>query len=355
MVLKNKGAQPLQTVQITYQVDGGATQTFNWTGRLTSLQQTNVSLPAGTTGPGEHLLTAWTSLPNGVTDDAPENDSATGSFRYFTPATLPFFEGFESTTFPPANGWDQWNPDGSFTWELTRDAASTGSRSIVMRNLGYNINGAIDDLISPEINVQGYDSVFLFFDVAAAVQSNLSDVGIPWDTLQVLATTDCGFTLSNLYSKWGPALVTVDTPTSNEFIPQPSQWRRDSVNLTRFIPSGRLRLIFRNISNYENNIYLDNINIVTKKTYPALLERGFTVTPNPTNSLVLITFLQPPAELEAVALYNTAGQLLQWKKAASIDSNNRFTFDLVNEPNGVYFVKLIYKNRSKTVKILKVR
>ncbi|HEU4553503.1 MAG TPA: M43 family zinc metalloprotease [Chitinophaga sp.] len=355
VVLKNKGAQTLTNVRISYQVDGGAPQTFNWTGSLTALKEETVQLPAGTAGTGNHIITAYTSLPNGVTDEAPENDTAAASFRYFAPASLPLSEGFESATFPPANGWDIWNPDGGFTWELTRDAAKSGSQSAVMRNLGYATNGAIDDLYSPVINAQGYDSVFLLFDVAAAVQTSLNAVNNPWDSLQVLVTVDCGQTLDSVYGKWGPNLVTRPTPTAAEFVPAATEWRKDSVNLTPYIRFGQFRVVFRNISNYENNIYLDNINIVTKTTNTFLKQQGFTVTPNPFTDQVLVTFLEPPADLDAIAIYNTLGQLVARQQGSAINASNRFTFDLVNEPNGVYFVKLIYRNSTKTVKILKVR
>lgn len=355
VVLKNKGAQPLQSARISYRVDGGAVQTFNWTGNLLSLRQTNVTLPAGNTGPGTHIITAYTSLPNGVADEAPENDTALAEFRYFTPATLPLVQGFESSVFPPDGAWDLWNPDKSFTWELSRDAGSNSSQSIVMRNLGYATNGDIDDLYSPVINVQGYDSVFLFFDVAAAVQTNLTSTNNPWDSLQVLITTDCGQTMDSVYGKWGPNLVTHTIPTSEEFVPTAAEWRRDSVNLTRFIQYGSFRVVFRNISNYENNIYLDNINIVAKADNQYLKDQGFTVTPNPTQDKVHVTFYGTPQDLEGVALYNTLGQRIAYRTGDGLDSNNRITFDLVNAPNGVYFVKLIYRNRAKTVKIIKVQ
>ncbi|WP_298741093.1 M43 family zinc metalloprotease [uncultured Chitinophaga sp.] len=355
VALKNKGALPLQSAQILYQVDGGPVQSYNWTGNLVSLRQTNVTLPTGNTGPGTHIITAYTALPNGVTDEAPENDTAMAEFRYFTPATLPLTQRFENDVFPPEGGWDIWNPDRSFTWELTRDAGSNSSQSIVMRNLGYATNGAIDDLYSPVIDVQGYDSVFLFFDVAAAVQTSVTATNNPWDSLQVLITTDCGLTFDSVYGKWGASLVTHTIPTTEEFIPTAAEWRRDSINLTRFIPSGKFRIVFRNISNYENNIYLDNINIVARADNPYLKEQGFTVTPNPTQDKVHVTFYGPQEDLEGVALYNTLGQRIAYRAGNGLDSNNRITFDLVNAPNGVYFVKLIYRNRAKTVKIIKAQ
>jgi hypothetical protein len=79
------------------------------------------------------------------------------------------------------------------------------------------------------------------------------------------------------------------------------------------------------------------------------------VTPNPTHDKIHVTFYGTPQDLEGVALYNTLGQRLAYRAGNTLDSNNRITFDLVNAPNGVYFVKLIYRNRAKTVKIIKVQ
>lgn len=352
--LRNRGSKPLSRVQIAYTVDGGTPQNFNWTGNLASLQQVQVQLPVSTAAPGTHTIKAYSYLPNQVTDGKPQNDTAGGNFRYYADAVPPLMEGFEGSTFPP-EGWEIKNPDESLTWELTGNAAKTGSRSIVMRNLAYSSNGPVDDLYTPVINAQGADSLFLFFDVAAAVQTNPVTTGNVWDSLQVLITADCGQTFDSVYGKWGGNLITRTTPISSEFVPAAGEWRRDSVNLTPFIAQGRFRVVFRSITNFENNIYLDNINLVAKAVNPYLKEQGYTVAPNPTSSQVFVTFLEPPADLDAIAVYNAAGQLIARQAASAIDNSNRFTFDLVNEPNGVYFVKLIYRNRAKTIKIIKVR
>lgn len=354
VVLKNKGALPLKQVTIAYSVNNGTPVTYQWTGTLTSLQQTTVQLPPATVAIGTHTLRAYTMLPNGVPDQVPENDTTVGSFHYDADATLPFLEGFESNTYPPA-GWEIFNPDKSFTWELTRDAAQSGSASVVMRNLGYAVNGQIDDLISPVFDSKQEDSVFLFFDLAAAVYSDPKTLNNVWDTLEIFISTDCTKSLTSVYKKWGPNLITRPTAIQTEFIPTANEWRRDSIDLTTFARLGKFQVIFRNTSNAENNIYLDNIRMIGREVNPHLKEQGVLVTPNPTDGLVYVTFLTVPEDLEAIALYNTAGQLVARQPATAINHSNRFTFNLVNEPNGVYFVKLIYRNRAKTIKILKVR
>jgi hypothetical protein len=354
IVLKNKGLTTLTAVTISHQTVNGDIQTFNWTGSLAVLKSDTLFLPNSAPGTGANVLKVYTSQPNGVTDEDTSNDTMSVNFQYYADATLPFTEGFEGTTFPPT-GWEIMNYDDSYTWEVTTDAAKTGSKSIVMHNMDYNTNGEKDDIFSPQFDPTGKDSVFLYFDVAAASFSGASSSNNLWDSLLVLTTSDCGVTFDSLYQKGGPSFLTHKQAVNGEFIPTAAEWRTDSVNLTPIIKKGQFRVVFRNISNAENNIYIDNINLKTKSTQPYLKEHGYTVGPNPTNGQVYITFLEVPTTLEYVALYNTLGQLVAKQAGSSINSSNRFIFDLVNEPNGIYFVKLIYRNSVKTIKITKVQ
>ncbi|MCW3464702.1 zinc-dependent metalloprotease [Chitinophaga nivalis] len=354
VTLRNKGSQPLTRTDIYYRLNNGPLVTYRWTGQLAPLTSTTVTLPVSNIPIGSYHLKAYTQSPNGTTDGNVANDSASTRFHYDAEAKLPFAEGFEADSFPPP-GWDLYNPDRSFTWERNREVGHNSHASALVRNLGYNVNDQTDDLLTPVINPQGYDSVFLFFDVAAAVYSDPRDIGNAWDTLQILVTTDCRQTGKMVYRKWGPNLITHPDPLTTEFVPTAREWRRDSVDLTAAIHKGKFQVAFRNISNSENNIYIDNINIVGKMINPLLREAEVLVTPNPTDGLVWVTFFDIPADLLQVSLYNSTGQLIASQPPASINSSNRMTFNLVNEPNGVYFVKLIYRNRANTIKLMKVR
>lgn len=355
VILKNQGLTTLTSVKISYHTDNGNEQTFNWTGSLTALRSDTVSLPETAPGEGPNLLEVYTSQPNGITDEDPANDSMTIAFEYYPDGTFPLLEGFEGNTFPPT-GWEIKNYDNSYTWEVTTDAAKSGSRSIVMHNLAYNVNDEEDDLFSPQMDPTGKDSVFLFFDVAAASFSGASNnSNLYWDSLLVLTTSDCGVTFDTVYKKGGPDFLTHKQSVTSEYIPTASEWRKDSVNLTPIIKKGKFRVVFRSISNAENNVYLDNINLVTKNTLPYLKEHGYTVGPVPVVDQLYITFLETPSNLQYIALYNTLGQQIAKQAGSLVNSSNRFIFDLVNEPNGIYFVKLIYRNSVKTIKITKVR
>src|SRR5699024_7473139 len=107
-----------------------------------------------------------------------------------------------------------------------------------------------------------------------------------WDTLKVLISYDCGQTGTVIYEKAGKNLITTTGQYRYAFIPQANQWRKDSIDLTDFLNKGSFRLIFRNVSNFENNIYLDQIQIKAKNINPILKKKKILVVPNPFSNLL---------------------------------------------------------------------
>lgn len=356
VTLKNRGANVLTGVTIRYNVNNGAPVTYAWTGNLTSMQETSVTLPSFTAAEGISSITAYTRQPNGMADDQTANDTATASFSYYTELSIPYAESFDNTVFPPT-AWSLRNPDLSFTWEQANTGSKGTPHSAVMRNLGYAVNGQADDLLSPVLNSGNADSVFLFFDVAAAVASPLNAASTnPWDTLEVLITTDCGQTfIPTGYKKWGSTLATRRTPTAEEFIPLASEWRTDSVDLTSFVKQQPFRVVFRNTSNYENNVYIDQVNIVSRNVNADLKADGILLWPSPFSRQFYLEFTTWPEDLSGISVHNVSGRAI-WQQQPIVRSGNRVTIDLVNEANGVYFVKLFFKQQqAKTYKIVKVQ
>ncbi|MHB1922236.1 MAG: M43 family zinc metalloprotease [Chitinophagaceae bacterium] len=347
-ILKNKGLDTLTSVNIGYQVDSGSILYYSWSGELPSLGKVKIILPSVSVNEGVHQFTLFTSLPNGVADQQPSNDTLRSSFHEDPQGQIPFEEGFESSGFPPA-GWQILNPDHSLTWQKTQSAAFLGNSSVVIRNFIYTQNGQTDDLELPVFDLQGQDSAFLFFDLAAAVQSDPNGSNRYWDTLEVLVSTDCGNTFHTLYQHWGRNLITRSKADSIEFVPLPKEWRRDSVDLTSWIHQGPIEIFFRNITNNENDIYLDQIQMLGKAINPNLERESVLVVPNPTSGQVTIDFLNNPTDLSEVDVYNITGQLLESFSPAAIQ-NNRLAINLANASNGVYFVRVLFTDQAPVIK-----
>jgi PKD repeat protein len=80
VTLINYGLINLTSVDIIYDVDGSNPQTFSWAGNLVQGGTEVITLPTITSASGNHIFNAATSMPNGVIDEALNNDSKSKSF-----------------------------------------------------------------------------------------------------------------------------------------------------------------------------------------------------------------------------------------------------------------------------------
>ncbi len=240
---------------------------------------------------------------------------------------------------------------------MTWQKAGTGKTSLgsaYIRNFAYYGNGERDALYTPVLNFTGVDSILVSFDLSATTRT-LPGAGVAFDTLEVLATKDCGATFTSVYKKWGAQLQTINDvnyPQAVEYTPNaPHLWRTETINLGSLAPNGPLQLVFRNTTNNQNDIYIDNVNFRTVTLPSRLKSDGMVVMPNPFSENFNLWFLQAPSDLRYIAVYNSAGQLM-WNKAYSNGSGtNVINVDLRGKAAGVYVINLGYSDKSKDKKI----
>jgi hypothetical protein len=350
------GGDTVKSLTINYTVNSGALTTLTFPANLVYGQSANFTLNTVNFTTGNNIIKLYTSQPNGLADGVPANDTLTFNVRILTPQIAPLVEGFESVLFPPVE-WDiLQQPVDAITWQRTTRAGKNSSASAYMDNFKYAANNRVDNLITPLITYSGADSVFLKFDLAAATYSFPGSTAVPLDTLEVLATLDCGKTFTSIYKKWGFELQTIGNPNSQnltEFYPNNSQWRTDSINVTGLLgSSNKVRFAFRNTTNFENNIFIDNVNFRTKVLPARLKQDGFLINPSPfTNSFAIQSF--NVTDLKAYAVYNGVGQLVKTKSYTG-RAENFIEINMQNQPAGVYTVKVFYSNRTISRKVIKV-
>lgn len=351
ITLRNRGTEMLSSIDLYAIIDNGPATVTHWNGSLGSLEETSFALNTLTIAEGSHVLKVIVTSPNGNTDLNNANDTSTFTFQYYQAITAPLMEGFENNTFPTA-GWDVVNPDNSTIWERVTGVAKTGNAAVVMRNFDYRVIGQRDYLRMPLANIANVDSAFLTFQVAAAVQTNPSIQGYIWDTLQVLISTDCGITYTSLYKKWGSSLITRSGATIDRFVPTQAEWRKDSVDLSAYINAGPVLLAFMNTTENQNNIYLDDISIISKTNNPNLVSKGFMVTPNPATDAITIQFYPTPLTLKAIILYNSAGQKVA-EQVATENGTSTYTFNVSHFASGTYFIQAICSDKKFIQKVIK--
>jgi PKD repeat protein len=84
VTLTNFGSSNLTSVTINYNVNGTGTQTFSWSGNLSLGTSTQVTLPAYTGPAGGGTFNAFTTNPNGLSDNNPGNDSSSIVYESIT-------------------------------------------------------------------------------------------------------------------------------------------------------------------------------------------------------------------------------------------------------------------------------
>ena len=341
VTIKNYGTNNLTSATINYRIDAGPIQTYNWTGNLASLATQNVALSSMTTTAGTHTFTAYTSNPNSGVDANAGNDQSQRTFTVSsTGQNLPYSEGFESTTFPQG-GMTLFNNDAATTWQRTTTAAYTGSASAYMDNFDYNANGEIDEMILPNLNLSSVSNPVLTFEVAYQLYTNPATSPNYSDTLRVWISTDCGVTWTSLYGKWSTTLTTT-TPTysTTEFDPTASQWRLENISLSPYQSSTNAIIKFRHATQYENNLFVDDINIMNATDVPGgMLRNEVNLFPNPTSGMVNVNVNLMNRDDVTIKVTNSIGQ-----SVSTVSETNTFggtyVMDLTAEPNGVYFIEV---------------
>ncbi|RYY98382.1 MAG: hypothetical protein EOO11_08210, partial [Chitinophagaceae bacterium] len=258
--VRNQGSATITSLTVSVSVNSGTPVTTTVTGlNILTGYSTTVALPSVNLIEGANTLTFTTSAPNGGTDEVAANNTFTTTVTIAAPIGLPLTEGFESATFPPAN-WTLSNPDGDATWVRKAPGRNSGF-SAFFDNWNNDVVGTRDDLRSFPISVTN-KAVSITFDVAHKNYGATTPTS--YDTLQVLVSTDCGQTFTSLYKKWGTNLATAGASNANYTTPAAGDWRRDTVTVpAALLNSGKMIVAFRNSNRYGNNIFLDNISIVT--------------------------------------------------------------------------------------------
>jgi hypothetical protein len=237
-------------------------------------------------------------------------------------------EGFQATSLPI--DWSIDNPDGDQTWAINSSYGYNSSSSISIENSIYSANGEYDDLNSPMMNFTGATSITLDFDYAYSLWTNPSLPENWSDTLIILISSDCGLTWQKIWERAGTDLVTT-TPIFNgtEWFPtNNNDWDSENINLNNYANKDGVMIKFRNVNQYENNLFLDNINITSN---------GSSSVDEAQMNKVLV--YPNPADKQIDVNYNGLKQIYNMLGERVIHTYDN-KIDISNLTAGVYVIKL---------------
>jgi len=251
----NIGSSTLTSFEVSYAEIGEPLLEFSWTGSLATGATAIVSLPSYISQGGNQTMNVALSLPNGMEDEDQLNNFGDSDYNaiLLDGEPLPVENDFQSG-FPGA-GWTVENPDNDFGWanEIVSNGpncSTTNTASIEFYN--YDSPGEEDDLISPWIDLNNTFAPELTFDYAYARYNSSF-----FDRMQVQILSGCNGAWVTLWDKENLDLATAGSSLP-PFTPGCGDWSAESIDLSAY--AGQVvKVRFRGITGWGNNLYLDNI------------------------------------------------------------------------------------------------
>ncbi len=249
----------------------------------------------------------------------------------------PIMEGFESATTIPNTDWLVGNPQGDAGFEITTNAASSGSKSVFI-DLNNVPEGYVDELYSRTFDASGLSEVRISFRYAFNNKDTVANANV----LKIYVSNDCGNSWV-LRKQIGSSTINSAVPGSSVglYIPSPLDWKTATVsNITNsyLVDDFRVRFSYENVDG--NALYMDDINISPTASISEEKALGFTVFPNPSAGNFTVT--ADKNDNYQYIITDIKGQLIAAGTKYFALGNNELELDFLM--NGMYHLTLKNKD-----------
>jgi len=305
--VRNNGTNAITSVRVEVSVNDVAVETraFDFSPALATNTSATITFSNRVLNPGLFDIRFRVLNTNGVEDGKSSDNIISISTRIPETITSPFSQAFNQ--LPSA--WPITNDDNGTTWALTTAANESTSNTALGLNLFSSsaVNGTTDVIVSPVFSLANANSPYFSFDVAYAQRGSNADA------LRVYVISNCGGLLetNKVFDKSGSILSTAGS-LSSSFVPSgANQWRKEVIDLSAYKGQQRVQLAFVGVNARGNNIYLDNVAVISN-----LLE-----------DVALRTVLQPSpvrcgAEVNPVIVVENTGQIAIQNLTVAYHLNN---------------------------------
>lgn len=249
-------------VPVVLRVDGIDVETKFTTTSLAENATENISFTGIVLSSGNHVIKSYTQLPG---DQRPSNDTTTVPYSVLSSiSTFPYLE-----TFTNPVGWISTGNPTLWILQPVVNAAGKTPDTAARCNFFSVAGGNSAILRSPPLDFSGLTNPVIHFYIAYRTFIDEED------SLQVLISTDCGLTFSDVpvpYRKSNTSVPSLATrnPSTTSFIPDSaSQWRHETIDLLPYAGNPNVIIGFRGRSEFGNNLYLDNFIATNADSYCA--------------------------------------------------------------------------------------
>jgi len=272
----------------------------------------------------------------------------------FTPPAM--VQDFEGPLFAP-NGWKVLDYDNNVKWQkiFCLSGANVGNtHAAYMDFFNYQSKNAIDDLETPMFDLTNVsmDSVLLTFDIAHAYGPAETD------TLSMWVSPFCNDNYAPLnYKKWGANLATVGMMNTIFSPSLQNQWRKDQVDLSAY-KGQKVFVKFRGSNKNGNNLYIDNINLITKNAIASgvndLDQEKYLIYPNPSDGNYILAMNSHVAKTIHYTIYNVTGQIIVNNTIEIGQGITETAINIAEFPAGYYLIDIHDGAKSEKIKLTKL-
>ena len=160
----------------------------------------------------------------------------------------------------------------------------------------------------------------------------------------------------SIFSKIGNVLVTaqINPDSTKGFVPGTQDWTQETVDISAYSTETNAQFKFEFRNDWENNFYLDDIMLAgggAGAVNDISIDAFVTVFPNPSNGNVNVDLAIFDLGQTDVIVYNMLGEEVE-HVSHNVISPKRVKFNLEEQPNGVYFVKVQTEHGVATKKLV---
>lgn len=339
----NPRLETMQTAIAEINIPGEINDTFEFTGLNTPPGQSAIlEFPDLDVEDGDYNFEVTIISINGDTSGIQGRNVASTSFLIDnTIVQIPFRETFDAGAADPI--WKALaNP---LPWESTTTDGG-GNRAVYVANHANPLPESSSWLAGPVVDMSSIYEASMFFRVSHANFPGISD------TLQVLASIDCGESFSQVIFQKSDSALAVSSSTSAWFPQTELDWRTEFIDISNFAGFPEVRFAFVATNSGGNNIFVDDIEFfLSADPDPVEVELNeFLIYPNPAPKVFQVAFNLDEKQDLTVAIYDIYGRFVLESRLSNI-LNQTTTFDLTPYPYGIYFLRIAGSSFSKTQRV----
>jgi PKD repeat protein len=328
---------------------------WNWTFEGGTPATSTVQNPLITYNtPGIYQVTL-SATDGSVTDD----EVKTSFIRILpTPATIPYFEGFEGyTTLNNILQWEVINSNNNNTFALESNFGRTGTKCARLTNYGQTGSNT-DELISAPVDLSSITSangMTLTFRYAYRKRTTSNN-----EYLKVFITSNCGDNWVQRKTIGGSQLSSL-TSTSSWTPSTETDWTTvHMTNVTTEYWNDNFRYKFKFEGENGNNIFIDDINMYSGSPSDnivlGLTDLGdieqLNVFPNPTEGELNLQFSLNAAQFVKIQLQDICGKIVQDHTINAAIGSNLVMMDTQTLAAGTYFLAIQAGETQKVVQFV---